>query len=402
MTDRDLLRASQAVAPNKPTLATSAARKEGGGRERGQPAAAELPTPTLHNHTSRATTSATPGLADRRDVTAACPATYPSHQSTGLAFSRGMGISNTLRMMARADNSGTNIPSSPHLPRSALKPALPLPPTPPLSHPPSRPAQIKHPSPLTPAPVAPTTRTPRAAHLEEVHEEYMSADSVRLARAPEAARVVHRAVLLANGVASYADRQHWDELSHAPLVACLTSPGHPPPSLPPPRTLQSPGSYPPTPTDWPFPISVTEMGWVLAAVVMARNMDREEARRRQEYDDDDYLSMWEPSSEDEGAGDATSHDNNSAATFTSAPNTTLSERDDTGTVTYDGGYTDTIAGSASPAPSLATTLTGSDHDNAHIQDWDETSDLSFNEPGEFIYDNEEYEQDPDGHISEVC
>ncbi|KAL1657668.1 hypothetical protein GGF50DRAFT_121611 [Schizophyllum commune] len=130
-TDRDFSRdcdPSRAIAPSKPTFRTSPTRKECGGRERGQPVAAEPPAPTLHTHAIREIASATLGLADHRDVTAACPATCPSPQSTGLALSGGMGIPNTRRATARVDNGNTNIPSPPRLARSALKPALPSPP----------------------------------------------------------------------------------------------------------------------------------------------------------------------------------------------------------------------------------------------------------------------------------
>ncbi|KAL1736712.1 hypothetical protein EV714DRAFT_266668 [Schizophyllum commune] len=277
-----------------------------------------------------------------------------------------------------------------------------------------------------------TARTAPLLADTRMYKEYTSADSVRLAGAPSVARVVHSAVPAANGGASYADPQRMGELSRARPMAYPTSldcartsvstsategvsidaTKHPPPPLPLPSTHQPLHNASPTPPGWPFPISVTEMGWVLAAVVMARNMDREDERRRHEHDDDDYLSMWEPNNQDESDGnvrmdgstrgpvDNNYHDErNSAATFNPAPTTTLSEHNDTETVTSIGGYADTIAGSASPVPSLAT-VTSSDCDDAVIQDWDEISARSLDELREFVYDHEEYEQDSDGQVSD--
>ena len=61
-------------------------------------------------------------------------------------------------------------------------------------------------------------------------------------------------------------------------------------SQPPPMPfLPSQGSSslpPPPPPDWPFPMSVEELGWVQAAVVMARRLDQEQRWRNEEYGDD--------------------------------------------------------------------------------------------------------------------
>ncbi|KAL1671063.1 hypothetical protein EV122DRAFT_285362 [Schizophyllum commune] len=193
---------------------------------------------------------------------------------------------------------------------------------------------------------------------------------------------------------------HIHATKHPPLpnLAASSSRACPMPPLPPP-SYNSPLHAPPPPPGWPFPLSVEEMGWVLAAVVMARNMDREEERRRHEYDDSDHYSIWEPNDEDESGGDLSSHDN-SAVPPGPASHATLSEGDNTETTTYDVGYDNTIAGLTSPVPSLATSITDPNRDSVDTQDWDETSALSTNETGEFFDDYEEYEQGSDGQVSD--
>ncbi|KAL1709125.1 hypothetical protein EV121DRAFT_267584 [Schizophyllum commune] len=363
------------------------------------------------------------------------------------AQGRGQGSSRAHCVAHRADSICLNATAAAHSRQISLM----SPPQSIIQPPPSRPAPLKHPT-LATHPISvevdappilppwPVARSSGRAHQvtrltpslvdTRMYEEYTSADTIRLAGAPSVARVVPSAVPAANGCASYAGPQCTGELSRAPPVAYPTSldcartslgapategvfinaTKHPPPPLPPPSTHQLSHSSSPTPPGWPFPISVTEMGWVLAAVVMARNMDREDERRQHEHDDDDYLSMWEPNNQDESDGvlridgsnrgsvddnyhDDHSHNDNSAATCSPAPTITLSECDGIETVTYDGWYTDSIAGSTSPVPSLTTSITGSGRDNVDTQDWDETSALAFDELRDFVYDHEEYEQD---------
>ncbi|KAL1657915.1 hypothetical protein GGF50DRAFT_121353 [Schizophyllum commune] len=67
---------------------------------------------------------------------------------------------------------------------------------------------------------------------------------------------------------------------------------HPPPTYhtpsPPAESLCPPSQTQPTPPGWPFPISITEMGWVLTAVVMAQRLDREDEQRQRDEDEDSY------------------------------------------------------------------------------------------------------------------
>ncbi|KAL1697920.1 hypothetical protein EV121DRAFT_297763 [Schizophyllum commune] len=241
----------------------------------------------------------------------------------------------------------------------------PCPPPPHLDPVPSRPARLEHPTPMvhphstpielrTPPPqstwsiargVDMATRATRAEGRATVpsqgsacmRKEYTSSEDFRLARAPVVAfgparpvAGVHeqewgegpqrvRADLLPATHASL-DRHppscHPAPSAHAtvmrgratPEEARLLATKHPLPPLaspPPPMPFLPPqgsSSAPsPPPRDWPFPISVQELGWVLAAVVMARRMDQEDEQRRrdEEYEDDYPLDPIEVNSDND-------------------------------------------------------------------------------------------------------
>ncbi|KAL1751302.1 hypothetical protein FB107DRAFT_251571 [Schizophyllum commune] len=155
-------------------------------------------------------------------------------------------------------------------------------------------------------------------------EKYTSPDDFRLAGAPTQEREdglghAHRAASGADWarlVTSAAALPHSQRLtpsppplsahpaSLAPPAPLLYTPPiqqvlihatkHPPLPLPPSPLQRPPPPSPPMPPNWPFPLSVVEMGWVLTAVVMAQQMAREEEQDRDyEYEDNNIFDPYE-------------------------------------------------------------------------------------------------------------
>ncbi|KAL1697970.1 hypothetical protein EV121DRAFT_297707 [Schizophyllum commune] len=127
------------------------------------------------------------------------------------------------------------------------------------------------------------------------------------------------------------------------------------------RTRETP---PPPPPGWPFPLSVEEMGWVLAAVVMARRMDQDDEQVLHD-EDDNNLSPVSPS--DDG------HDRDDGSPTSSGSDfDVLAARDDNSTQhEYD--LVDNLVNSASPALSPAAESADLEDNDEDMQDWGEAS-----------------------------
>ncbi|KAL1711422.1 hypothetical protein EV715DRAFT_268578 [Schizophyllum commune] len=153
------------------------------------------------------------------------------------------------------------------------------------------------------APTSTTTRTSTNACADGIaplataifREEYMRVDDIHFAEASAQERGdglgrAHHAGPYAgsaylNTTAAALPHPQQGAIKPSPQPALHPSPSRtrlpPPPLVPPPLPLRPPA----TPPDWPFPISIEEMGWVLTAVVMARRMDQEDEQRQR---DDEY------------------------------------------------------------------------------------------------------------------
>ncbi|KAI5822054.1 hypothetical protein K523DRAFT_358680, partial [Schizophyllum commune Tattone D] len=171
--------------------------------------------------------------------------------------------------------------------------------------------------------------------------------------------------------------------THPPLSASFSRARPPPP--PPLFSTISPSHAIPPPPGWPFPLSVEEMGWVLAAVVMARRMEQEDEETGcDEYDNYDFVAESE---------DGTNNNELSPHGPVVLPDPEvdghLIEYNYANVDPDNHEYASTASGSASPTPATTFNVVDFELDNADEQNWGEASsslsdelDEGFVDPGQ--------------------
>ncbi|KAI5822092.1 hypothetical protein K523DRAFT_378781 [Schizophyllum commune Tattone D] len=251
-----------------------------------------------------------------------------SRLAGALAQGRGEGPSRAHRVKPRANSTCLNTIAAalPYPRHSSLTP----PPQLSIQPLPSRPMPSMHPAPTScprSIPLGDSTRTAPLSTDTRTQNGYAGANTICLARAPAAA---HSAYSAAHRVGYSNSRGSEVRSLHLPMLAAASVLGQeeipsgargpqvvslgmsaptapvreptspqgvflhatndlPPPPLPvPPPPPQGPALLPPPPPPgWPFPMSVEELGWVLAAVVMARRMDQEDEQCRRDEESED-------------------------------------------------------------------------------------------------------------------